>query len=221
MYPSNGLVRVTVRGGADTLVASDEGEALGEALAAGIEIANPDRLLGPFVRGQGLLLSNGIIHTAKLPAEAAAVAVIHVANAAKDAASWLYEHNKLNRTRDFRDLLSKFLSDTFRDNVSEAKIVGASNKPHKFTNVISFPNGRRLIVDAVVKDASSINSRVIANLDIKSVNDPKIEQRIVYDDGDSWAASDLNLLQIGATVVPFSRANDVIRRIADQTRSVA
>jgi len=36
MYPSNGLVQVTVRGGAETIVASDEGGAAGEALGAGI-----------------------------------------------------------------------------------------------------------------------------------------------------------------------------------------
>jgi hypothetical protein len=47
MYPSNGLVRVTVRRGAETIVASDEGGALGEALAAGIEVRNYDRTPGP------------------------------------------------------------------------------------------------------------------------------------------------------------------------------
>jgi hypothetical protein len=38
LYPSNGFVRVTFRGGVHSMVASDEGEALGEALAAGIEL---------------------------------------------------------------------------------------------------------------------------------------------------------------------------------------
>jgi hypothetical protein len=221
MYPSNGLVRVTIRGGLETIVASDEGEALGEALAAGIEIADPDRLLRGFVKQQGLMLSKGIIHTPKVPIEAASVAILHVANAAKDAANWLYEHNRIKRTRDFRKLLSAFLADTFSDQVAETRIVGASNKPHKFANVISFANGRKFIVDAVANDASSINSRVVANLDIKSVNDPKIEQRIVYDDAEPWSSADLNLLQVGATIVPFSRATDVIRRIADRTRTAA
>jgi hypothetical protein len=36
MYPSNGLVQVMVRGGVSTVVVSDEGGAMEEALAAGI-----------------------------------------------------------------------------------------------------------------------------------------------------------------------------------------
>jgi len=36
MYPSNGLVQVTVRGGVETVVASDEGGSVGEALGAGL-----------------------------------------------------------------------------------------------------------------------------------------------------------------------------------------
>jgi hypothetical protein len=219
MYPSNGLVRVTVRGGIETVVVSDEGEALGEAFAAGIEIHDPDKLLRAFVKQQGLILSKGIIHTGKVPIEGAGVAVLHVANAAKDAASWLYEHNKIKRTRDFRKMLSEFLADVFKEQVAETKIVGASNKSHKFANVISFANGRKLIVDAVANDASSINSRVVANLDIKSSGDRTIEQRIVYDDSERWSAADLNLLKVGATVVPFSRAHEVIRRIADEARA--
>jgi hypothetical protein len=218
---NNGLVRVTIRGGQEIVVASDEGEALGEALPAGIEIGDPDKLLRSFVKEQGLMLSNGIIHTHKIPIEAAPVAVLHVANAAKDAASWLYEHNKIKRKRDFRTLLSEFLAITFKEQVSEIQMIGASNKAHRFANVISFANGRKFIVDAVANEASSINSRVIANLDVKSVNDPTIEQRIVYDDEEPWSAADLNLLQVGATIIPFSRANDVIRRIADRTRTAA
>ena len=127
----------------------------------------------------------------------------------------------MKRTRDFRQLLANFLADTFSKQLAEERIVGASNKPHKFANVISFANGRKFIVDAVANDPSSINARVIANLDVKSTNDPNIEQRIVYDDLESWSAADLNLLQVGANIVPFSRATEVIRRVADRTRATA
>jgi hypothetical protein len=221
MYPSNGLVRVTVRGGVESVVVSDNGEALGEALAAGIEISDPDTLLRGFIRQRGLILRNGVISTPTTPIEAVPVAILHVANAAKEAANWLYDHGGAKRRKDFRALLSAFLADAFRDQIAETRILGASNKPHKFANVISFANGRKFIVDAVANDPSSINSRVVANLDVKSVKNPLIEQRIVYDDEDKWSASDLNLLQVGATIVPFSKANEVIRRVADQTRTVA
>jgi hypothetical protein len=221
MYPSNGLVRVALRGGLESLVASDDGEALGEAAAAGIEITEPDRLLGNFVRQRGLSLRNGVILTEAIPTSAVAVAVAHVANTAKEAASWLYEHGSVKRRRDFCELLASFLADTFREQVAEAKLFGASNKPHKFANVISFPNGRKLIVDAVANDPSSINARVVANLDVRASKNLRIEQRIVYDDEEHWSAPNLSLLQVGATIVPFSKAREVIKRVADETREAA
>jgi hypothetical protein len=111
-------------------------------------------------------------------------------------------------------VLAEFLKLTFDDRVSHnAIIVGHSNKPHKFAKVL-LPNGRRLIVDPAAHDASSINARVVSNLDVRAIRDPLLEQRIVYDDKEDWTPADLNLLQVGATVVPFSRSSEVIRRIA-------
>jgi hypothetical protein len=216
MYPSNGLIRVTLRGGVDSVIASDEGETVGEALAAGVSLRDPDKILLPIIRHQGLSIRNGIIHTQRMPIDAAPLAILLLANAAKETAQWLYDHQKIKRDRDFRTLLSDFLKKKFDDRVTPAQIVGKSNKPHKFANVIAFPNGSRLIVDAVANDPSSINARVVANLDVRSTNDPSIDQRIVYDDQENWSPSDLNLLQVGATVVPFSRAQEVIERAAQR-----
>ena len=160
--------------------------------------------------------------TTPLPIEAVAVAVAHVANTAKEAASWLYEHGGVRRRRDFRELLAAFLSEDFRDQVAETRLVGASNKPHKFVNVISFANGRKLVVDAVANDPSSINARVVANLDVRTNKELRgLVQQIVYDDDERWSASDLNLLQVGATIVPFSKARDVIELVANETREAA
>jgi hypothetical protein len=221
LYPSNGLVRVALRGGIESLVASDDGEALGEAAAAGIEIIDPDKLLRVFVRQRGLILRNGVIMTDAVPTKAAAVVVAHVANTAKEAATWLYEHGGVKRRLDFRKLLAAFLEDTFRDQVAETRLVGASNKAHRFANVVSFSNGRKLIIDAVANDPSSINARVVANLDVRANKNLRVVQRIVYDDFERWTASDLNLLQVGATIVPFSSAKEVIKRVANETREAA
>jgi hypothetical protein len=219
MYPSNGLVRVTVRGGIESVVVSDDGEALGEASAAGIEIRNPQKLLNNFIRQRGLVLKNGVISTPSTKFEAAHIAILHVANTAKDAANWLYEHGGVKRGQDFRKLLTEFLISSYREQVAETQILGASNKSHKFANVISFANGHKFIVDAVANDPSSINSRVVANLDVRSTKDPSIEQRIVYDDEEKWTASDLNLLQVGATIIPYSRAKEVIPRLVELARA--
>jgi hypothetical protein len=216
MYPSNGLVQVTVRGGTETVVVSDEGGGVGEALSAGIPPKDYNRTLSRLIGDQGLFMEKGAIFTPRIPIKAAPLAILHVANASQEIARWLYDHMKIERTRDFRVMLAEFLNRTFEDRVSHNEvIVGHSNKPHKFANVIKFANGRRLIVDPVAHEASSINARVVANLDVRATNNPLIEQRIVYDDEEDWTPADLNLLQVGATVVPFSRTREVIGRLAD------
>ena len=215
MYPSNGLVQVTVRGGIRTIIASDEGGAMGEAMAAGIPVRDYDRQLAPLIKSQGVNLKGGVISSPRMPIEAAPLAILLVANASQEIARYLYEHMKIPRTRDFKEMLAAFLKEKFDERVSPATIIGHSQKPHKFSNVISLPNGKRLIVDPVAHEPSSINARVVANLDVAATKNPLIEQRIVYDDeDDAWSAADLNLLQVGALVVPFSRSAEVLGRIA-------
>jgi hypothetical protein len=214
MYPSNGLVQVTIRGGEDTIVASDEGGAFGEALSAGIPVKDYDRTLGALVKEHGLLLKDGVIHTPRMPLKATPLAILLVANASQEVARWMYDHVKIRRTRDFKAMLAEFLTKKFDDRVSHNAVVfGHSNKPHRFANVISLGDERKLIVDPVANEASSINARVVANLDVQSLKNPKIIQRIVYDDEDDWSPADLNLLQVGAIAVPFSRAGEVIERL--------
>jgi hypothetical protein len=214
MYPSNGLVEVTIRGGENTIVASDEGGAFGEALSAGIPVRDYDRALAARVKEQGLILKEGI-YTPKMPIEAAPLAVLLVANAAQEIARWLYEHAQIKRTRDFRAMLVAFLESKFDNRIMhDAIVVGHSNKPHKFANVVCLTGDRKLIVDPVSNDASSINARVVANLDVKAVEDSRIIQRIVYDDQESWTAADLSLLTVGAPAVAFSRVPMVIDKLA-------
>ena len=66
MYPSNELVQVTVRGGVETIVASDEGGAVGEALSAGIPLKDYNRTLAHLLRDQGLSISDGVICTPQI-----------------------------------------------------------------------------------------------------------------------------------------------------------
>lgn len=220
MYPSNGLVRVYVHPGRESAIVSDEGEAVGEVLAAGIELTDATRLSRHVATDQGLLMKSGIIYTPPISLRAIPGAVPLVANAARDVAHWLYEHKKLRRTRDFRRLLTEYLVRMFDDKLAiDDRIVGASNKSHKFANVIRFPNGKKLIIDSVAKDPSSINARVVANLDVRSNNNPLVLQRIVYDDEDDWSAADLNLLAVGAPVVRFSKSAEVISRVAEAARA--
>jgi hypothetical protein len=215
MYPSNSLVEVTVRGGTNTIIASDEGGAFGEALSAGIAVKDYSRAVTHLVSEQGLLIKQGVIYTPPVPIEASPPSVLLVANVSQEVARWMFDHTKVRKARDFREVLSEFLQQRFEKRLSHnAVIVGNSNKAHRFANVVSLENGRRLVVDPVIHDASSINARVVANLDVRTANEQGITQRIVYDDDENWSASDLNLLQVGAPLVPFSRSREVIERMA-------
>ena len=99
MYPSNGLIRVTVRGSGETIVASDEGGALGEALAAGIEVKNYDRTLSSLVKEQGLIIRDGVIYTPQMSIKAAPLAILLVANASQEVARWMFDHCKIKRSQ--------------------------------------------------------------------------------------------------------------------------
>jgi len=216
LYPSNSFVRVMVYGGQNSFTVSDMGGAVNELLAAGIDLAKSDSSLNKFLNSHGLSLKNGTIRSpvcsrAELPS-----AVALVANAAKAMADWLFDSSKIKRNRDIKAIVKTLLKSTFdKSSITEdGTIVGASNKPHKFDNIIVLPNNKRLIVDPVIRDGSSINARVVANLDVKLAKLEGLEQRIIFDDEDDWKPEDLNLLQVGATVVPLSKSAEVIRRVA-------
>jgi hypothetical protein len=100
MYPSNGFVQVTVRGGESTVVASDEGGAMGEALAAGIPMKDFNRQLAHRVKDQGLFFKGGTIFTPQMPINAAPLAILLVANASQEIAHYLFEHMKIKRSRE-------------------------------------------------------------------------------------------------------------------------
>ena len=85
----------------------------------------------------------------------------------------------------------------------------------RLANVIQLRNDIVLIVDPVAPEPSSINARVVANLDVQQAGNQKVKQRLVYDDEEDWSPDNLGLLGIvGAPVVPFSRSSQVIKRVA-------
>ena len=219
LYPSNGLVDVFVRGGKHQATVSDQGGALSEAFGAGIEKRPSDRTLITMMRDRGLKFSDGAIVSPSVPIEEIAAAIILVANASRDLASHLYESANVRVSRDFRVALRTLLKQQFDERVSENEVAG-KYKVHTFTNVVTFPNNSRLIIDASTKDASSINARVVANLDVFQLGDPTIKQRIVYDDEEAWSPDDLNVLQMaGAPLVRFSAVQETILRLAHEIQA--
>ncbi len=214
MYPSNSLVSVFVRGGENTFVVTDDGGAIKELTATGIELQHSSRAIDNFVSAQGANYSDGVISSPFATLKELPAAILLIANVSKELAYHLLTHTKIRRKRDFKDLVHQYLSTKFeRQRVEQMELVGESNKPHKFENVIILSNERKLIIDPVIRDPASINARVVANMDIRSKKISGVEQRIIYDDEDeSWPASDINLLSIGATTIPFSKADSALEK---------
>lgn len=215
MYPTNAFVRVVVRGGTNAFTVSDEGGGFGDVENAGVTARMTDGMVKHIVSPQGLKIDNGIITSPSVTRDALPVAIFLVANASKEVAEWFYATLKIKRERNFKQLVRRFLDETFTQNVKhDLEIVGKSNKTHSFENVVLLANGRKLIVDPVLHDHASINARIVANVDVANMSHEGIEQRIVYDDSEEWKADELNLLTVGAPIVAFSKSPDVIRRVA-------
>ncbi|MBW7852480.1 MAG: hypothetical protein H3C38_18440 [Rhodospirillales bacterium] len=216
LYPSNGAVSVVVRGGTNEFVVSDDRGALRELSGAGLTLATADRVLQRLVKHRGLAVQRGEIYSPVIPVHAIPAGIVLVANAAKEVAEWGVDHLSVSRPRNFRKDLQVLLAQHFNDQMkNDEHVVGASSKSHKFTHVIYLSGGRKLLVDPAVNEPSSINARVVANLDVRSMGNPLIDQLIVYDDRLNWSSADLKLLEVGATTVPFSRAErEIVRRAA-------
>jgi hypothetical protein len=216
LYPSNSAVTVTVRGGTETAVISDDGGAITELVSSGVRSPISDRQIRAIVRAQGLQVKRGVISSPAVPMHSLAVAVVLVANASANVAGWALEHLRFQVRRTFRKDLEDLLTKHFRENLKhDTPILGASNKTHKFDYVIYLPKDKRLLIDPVINDHNSITSCVVANLDVRNAQDPRTEQLIVYDDRLRWNSADLKLLELGARTVPFSRAEpEIMRRAA-------
>lgn len=214
LYPSGTFVRVVVRGGEDTYVVSDEGIGVHEVELAGAEIDNVDALVRHTLKPFGLKSVNGVIRSPACGARSLAYAIASVANASVAVSDWLFTNLKVKPRTQFKDLLESYLKTEFPLNVHPGRLVGGSNKEHTFDTIIFVPTGKKIIVDPVIHDMKSINARVVANIDVKRANHVDVEQRIVYNDDEDWSAEELNLLTLGAVTIPFSKARQVLPRIA-------
>jgi hypothetical protein len=209
LYPSNDVVNVTIYGTGSSYIVTDSGRAISEAERAGARVDKPESYAkAKQIKSQGLLMENGAIRSPVVPLEAVPAAIMLVANASKEVADHIFSTYKIAKKRDFRQMLKELVRSRFSGfDVREDEIIGKSNKAHHFENIIRLPEGDQIIVDAVLRDANSINARCMANIDVLAAHHHRLTQRIVFDDAEDWPASDLNLLGVsGIPAVAFSRS---------------
>ena len=214
LYPNNGFVKVVVLGAGNSFFVSDEGGAVRESEIAGASLDNPDRMFAKTLKAQGLQMHHAAIISQQVSLDDLPAAIALVANASKEIAESIFDEWRLARNRNFKEMLRRFLKIEFSDkSVQEQSIVGTSTKAHSFDTVVQFLDGSRLLVDAVLRDVKSINSRVVANLDVKQANHPQLSQSIVYDDEEDWNLTDLNLLHVSnVPIIPFSKSQVALRQ---------
>lgn len=216
MFPSNALVRVLIRGVGDSFVVTDNGNSMFELRTSGVPMDYSVRAIRNYLGEREMMFDHGVIVSEAVSRDFLPVVILMVANAASEMAAWMLGRAHWKHTKAFKEVVRELLEEKFHTNKpKEVTIFGASKKAHTFENVIQLHNGKRLIVDAVVRDASSINSRVVANIDVRNAAIEGLEQRTVYDDDNIWPNSDLTLLKIGGSIiVPYSKAPAVMERLA-------
>jgi len=162
------------------------------------------------VSSEGWMLSD------LMPTERMAELIAWVATASHNLASVLTARmSSRQKAANFRLELDSYLERRFEINLNKKKtFVGASHKEHKFDYFLSLGGGDEgILIDAVLNDVSSINSKVVAHLDVAKTERPNLLQRIVYDDRDEdWKSSDLSLLRVGAVPLAFTELNTSLAR---------
>lgn len=215
VLPSGSLLNVSVQPAIDGWIVSDEGSAAWEAESGGHSVADAMPGLKKKLSQQGLRLENGKIFSGRVSSSELPFMVAYLATAALDASVWLGRRAARPERQDLAARLRAHLKKEFPDLVmpEPLTILGDTDKKYTFANVLSLPNKTRVILDPVLRQDSSIKSRIVANIDVARARHKNIIQRIVYDDGDEWSQPELALLAVGAPTVPYSEIDGVVRRM--------
>lgn len=218
LHSSGTVVRVVVEGRSTQFTVHDDGAAIDELSSAGGSIARSAQVLRSHFSGSGIHVTpDGVICSPPVDIAGLAPAIALIANASREGGDLLLSRWKPTIKRNFKKLLQAVIEAEFKEVKHEFRVFGESQKQHKFDFAIQKESGKLLLVDAVPLDANAISSAVIRNLDVrrKEGGDFEVDQRIVYDDSEGWQASDLALLGMAGTrTIPFSRAGEVLGRVA-------
>ncbi len=219
-YPSNSMVQVFVEGGKRSFVISDGGGAAKTLSEAGYLGHAGPRFLTDHVRGTDVSVSKaGWLYLAHVETEEVTGAITEIAEVSREASYALLRHFKPEVPFDFRSDLDIILDRHFRDALQrKAHLPGASNKLHTFDYLFRVRESIVVVLDAVLPDASSINSAVVSHMDVKASKSSKMHQFIVYDDKQAWKSADLALLSVGAPPVAFSMFPLTMERLIAQSQ---
>lgn len=216
MLPSGSLLSVSVQPAIDGWIVSDEGSAAWDASSSGRDVDQALSGLRSVLAQKGLKLSNGKIYSPRVSSAELPYMVAYLATAALDASRWLLSRAEKKKSETIVDALPRHLLRRFPDLVLPDPLTlrGDTDKPYSFKNVLLLPDKRRVILDPVLRQDTSIKSRIVANIDVARARHENLLQHIVYDDSEDWSSAELALLTVGAPTVAFSRVDQVVERLA-------
>ena len=214
LMPSGTTVNVLVQPGTGGVIACDFGAAYKEAISHGVSPTEHERTISQRLKAKGLHLNGGQIVAPQVGLDEAPMAVVLVANAAREIADYLLDAPKPTTREPVASVVSKILRTKYARFVPTANIAvcGKSDKKYTFENALVLP-GRKLLFDAVLNNPASINAKTLNNLDIRKRGDPAIIQHIVFDDQEKWTHDQLEILRYGATPVALSEAERAIEKV--------
>ena len=218
IYPSGKVVQVLVHGPETSPVVTDNGSAIDELELSGVHVPEVTRLLRPYARKYGLETENGEVFESRVSVTDLAAAIRLVASASAEAVHREMDATSFRPRRQIRELLAEFMKTKHGDEFSVQAVEG-KYKPHLFDYVHQGEN-RLIIVDPVLRDASSINAKVVAHLDVRARLGERADQLIVYDDDEPWTGDQLGILQLAASIVPWIEVEPAISSRLGARRSV-
>jgi hypothetical protein len=215
LYLTNHIVQIYVEGGNGNFVVHDNGGAIDQLRAMGGHDEHPLALMKSVVRRDGLNVSDlHRIYASNVSVDGLEGAISLVANASRDVADFLVARFRPHPRRPLGEELEMVLNLRFPALWRKEEVfIGQSKKQYRFDYSVELPRDRKLVIETVMPDASSINAAVVANLDVRNAH-PELMQRIVYDDADKWPVESLRLLRVGAQPVALSGFNDALQKLA-------
>lgn len=214
--PNGSLIKLRVRRSDDGWIVSDGGSAVDEAAASGIDKPVFGLNVRRAIRTKGLHFTEGRIESPKVGEASLFNAVVVVANACRDIAETLIYVGGAQYGESLEGRTRKILVGRFHAWVLAKPLLinGASDRQHKFDNALNLPDGRKVLIDVVRHQGNSINSSIVANLDVKRLHKTNILQRIVFDPEEDWKSEEVELLSVGAIPVALPSLAEAIERIA-------
>ena len=209
LLPNGTNLVAVVEGGkaGDRITVTDAGAALSQVADAGLEVSDKVLTAAKSAAGKrGTVIEAGALRFGPVPLEEARLAVVMLANTARDVAEAALQMGRKHEQIRFRERVRMELARIFNNASVQAgaTLIGASTDKHRFDYLVALPGGRRLALDVPLPDHNSVAAVTLRQLDLKAAELPGMRQAIAYDDRDRWPSS--TLMQLRLANVPVVHA---------------